>query len=225
VREGLLTPVSETQILRLFRFRPVRKGFDALLRDVLVPDLLAFPDVVDVYVGRQGPDEMGERLVASVWTTRSAMTESVGDDFDPATFHPELLAETVDRVLEIHGLDVALRFDEAEAASQTPMGILRLVRGQVRPGELATYRDEVRIGTVGDVERGHGPIALYLAIQPPDHFVTMSVWSSWTAVERATGGDVRRPIATRHEERIVTWEASHYECLPNPRPAGSAIRP
>jgi hypothetical protein len=216
--------VSDGRVLRVFRFQPVRKGFDATLRDVLVPDLLAMADVVEVYVGRQGPEEMGERLVASIWASRSAMTSAVGEDFDHPVFHPEHLAETTERILEIHELDIVLRFDDPMAAAH-PMGILRLVRGQVRPGELATYRDEVRVGTVADVEGGHGPLALYLAIEPPDRFVTMSVWSSWTALERATGGDVGRPIATRHEERIVTWEASHYECLPNLGRGGSAIRP
>ena len=45
--------------------------------------------------------------------------------------------------------------------------------------------------------------------------MTLSVWSSWSALEVATGGDVGRPIATRHEERLLAWEAAHYEVLPN----------
>jgi hypothetical protein len=207
--------VSDGRVLRVFRFQPVRKGFDATLRDVLVPDLLAMADVVEVYVGRQGPEEMGERLVASIWASRSAMASAVGEDFDHPVFHPEHLAETTERVLEIHELDITLRFHDAEARSQPATGILRLVRGQVRPGELATYRDEVRVGTVADVEHGHGPLALYLAVEPPDRFVTLSVWSSWAALEAATGGNISRPIATRHEERIEAWEAVHYEILPN----------
>ena len=215
--------MSESRVLRLFRFRPVNKGFDAVLREDLVPDLLAFPAVVDVYVGRQGPDEMGERLVASVWESRSEMAAAVGEDFDPPSFHAEHLDETADRVLEIHELDVAMRFEDAPPGVAPAAGILRLVRGQVRPGELPPYRDEVRRGTIADVEAGHGPLALYLAIEPPDRFVTMSLWSSWSALEAATGGDVRRPIATRHEERILGWEAVHYEVLPNAREAVRAV--
>jgi hypothetical protein len=207
--------VSECGVLRLFRFRPVRKGFDAILRDELIPDLVAFPDLVDVYVGRQGPDEMGDRLVASVWASRAGMSGAVGDSFEPATFHPEYLGETTDRILETHGLDIALRFDAAEVDRRLTTGILRLARGHIEPGELDAYREDVRIGTLADAEAGHGPLALYLATEPPDRFLTLSVWSSWSVLEAATGGDVRRPIATRHAERIKDWGAVHYEVLPS----------
>ena len=80
--------MSEHHVVRLFRFRPVRSGFDAILRDVLVPGLFAFDDIDDVYVGRQGPDELGERVVVSVWTSRSSMVEAVGDHFDPPNSIP-----------------------------------------------------------------------------------------------------------------------------------------
>ncbi len=152
MREGRPNPVSECRVLRLFQFRPVRKGFDAVLRDELIPDMVAFPDLVDVYVGRQGPDEMGDRLVASVWASRAAMSSAVGEGFAPATFHPEHLEETTERILEAHDLDVVLRFDPGDVASPPAAGILRLVRGQVRPGELATYRDQARLGTIADSE-------------------------------------------------------------------------
>jgi hypothetical protein len=216
--------VSESRVLRIFRFQPVRKGFDAVLRDVLVPDLFAIPEVADVYVGRQGPDEMGERLVASIWESRAAMAAAVGEDFDHPVFHPEHLAETTERILEIHELDIALRFAEARRGTQPATGIVRVLRGRVRPGELATYLDEVRIGTAADADSGHGPLALYLAVEAPDRFVTLSVWSSWAALEAATGGNVSRPIATRHEERILAWQASHYECLPNMLPGAPVDR-
>ena len=55
--------------------------------------------------------------------------------------------------------------------------------------------------------------------------MTLSVWSSWSALEIATGGDVNRPIATRHAERIHVWEAVHYELLPNMTPPGAGGRP
>ncbi len=160
--------MSECRVLRLVRFRPVHKGFDATLRDHLIPDLVAFPDLVDVYVGRQGPDEMGERLVASVWGSRSAMTTAVGQTLDPSTFHPERLAETIDQALDVHELDLALRFDAAPAPIKSETGILRLVRGQVRPGEIAAYREAVRLGTIADADDGHGPLALYLAVELPE---------------------------------------------------------
>lgn len=215
MREGLPAPVSDHRVLRLFRFRPVRKGFDAVLRDALIPDLVAFPDLVDVYVGRHGPDEMGERLVASVWESRSAMRSAVGDTFDQPVFHPEYIDETTDRGLDIHPLDLTLRLDDAVVGVQPATGILRLTHGQVHPGELDAYREDVRLGTIADVEAGHGPLALHLATEPPDGFVTLSVWSSWSVLEIATGSDVNRPIATRHPERIRTLDIVHYEVLPN----------
>jgi hypothetical protein len=193
----------------------MRKGFDAILRDELIPDLVAFPDLVDVYVGRQGPDEMGERLVASVWESRSAMAAAVGEGFDPATFHPEHLHETTDRVLEMEDLAIAMRFDHPPAMSESTAGILRVARGHIHPGELDAYREDVRLGTLADADAGHGPLALYLAVDPPDRFLTFSVWSAWSVLEAATGGDVRRPLATRHAERIKDWGAVHYETLPN----------
>ena len=57
--------MAQPGTLRLSTFRPARVGFDGLLRDTLVPELLAFPQLVDLHVGRQGPDETGARLVAS----------------------------------------------------------------------------------------------------------------------------------------------------------------
>ena len=71
--------MAQLGTLRLFTFRPARAGFDALLRDTLLPDLLAFPALQDLHVGRQGPDDLGPRLVASVWSSRDAMTGAVGD--------------------------------------------------------------------------------------------------------------------------------------------------
>ena len=50
-------------------------------------------------------------------------------------------------------------------------------------------------------------------------FVTLSTWTEWDVVEDATGGDIRRPAATRHAERLVAWSASHFEVV-GPEPAG-----
>jgi hypothetical protein len=215
MREGRLNPVSECRVLRLFRFRPVRKGFDAVLRDELIPDLVAFPALIDAYIGRQGPDEMGERLVASVWESRAAMSADVGEGFEPAIFHPEQLDGITDRALDVEELTIAMHFDDVPALPESTAGILRLARGHIQPGELDAYREDVRLGTLADAKAGYGPLALYLAIDPPDRFLTMSVWSSWSVLEAATGGDVRRPLATRHAERIKDWGAVHYEILPS----------
>jgi choline dehydrogenase-like flavoprotein len=201
--------VAEPPILRLFSFRPVQSAFDTVLRDVMVPDLRRFPELLDLYLGRRGPDELGPRLIASVWSSRSGMILAVGEHFDPPTFHPEYLDATTDRMLEILPLAVSLRFERP-----TPARIMRALRGRIRPGARDAYVEETRIGTLADVAAGRGPVALHLATGPgDDDFVTLSVWETWSDIEAATGGVVDRPIATRHPERIIEWDASHYELI------------
>ena len=201
--------MAEPPILRLFSFRPVQSAFDAVMRDVMVPDLRLFPGLLDLYLGRRGPDELGPRLIASIWSSRSAMIPAVGEHFDPPIFHPEYLDSTADRVLEILPLAVSLRFERPEQAR-----IMRALHGRIRPGERDAYIEEARIGTLADDAAGRGPIALHLATGPgDDDFVTVSIWEKWSHIEAATGGDVERPIATQHPERIIDWDASHFELI------------
>ena len=56
-------------------------------------------------------------------------------------------------------------------------------------------------------------MALYLATDGVDAFVTMSAWRSWHDIELATGGDIHRPRATRHPERLVAWDVEHFELV------------
>lgn len=201
-----------TGVLRLFTFRPARTAFDSVLRVEMVPDLLGRDGVRDVYVGRQGPDELGPRIVASVWAAREAMSRTVGETLDEPVFHPEYLRETADRNLAWMPLAFGFRFERPE-----PPGVLRLVDGTVRSGELDNYVEEAHDGTLDDAARGQGPIALYLARRGENDFVTLSVWPDWATLEAATGGTIDRPTATRHAERLTNWSASHYEVLPNLR--------
>jgi hypothetical protein len=201
--------VAEPPVLRVFSFRPVHSAFDAVLRDVMVPDLRRFPELLELHLGRRGPDELGPRLVASIWSSRGAMAAAVGEGFDPPTFHPEYLDETADRVLEIMPLAVSFRFERPD-----PARIMRATRGRIRPGERAAYVEEARLGTLADAESGRGPVALHLGTGPgDDDFLTVSVWERWSDIEAATGGDIERPIATRHPERIVDWDATHFEII------------
>jgi hypothetical protein len=57
-------------VMRLFRFRPASAGFDAILRDVLVPDMLRLPGIRGVFAGRVGPDDAGDRIIASLWSSQ-----------------------------------------------------------------------------------------------------------------------------------------------------------
>lgn len=195
-------------MLRLFRFRATHAGFDEVLRTTLLPDLMTQAGLVTAYSGRQGPDEIGPRIVASAWTTREAMESAVGPRL--GTFHPELLVDTTDRSLEVLPLVIERRFIAHDEAR-----ILRQLRGTVRSGEIDLYVEEARAGTELDARSDHGPCSLFLAKAADDTFVTMSAWRSWHDIELATGGDVRRPRATRHHERLVDWEVDHFEIVPS----------
>ena len=56
-------------------------------------------------------------------------------------------------------------------------------------------------------------VFLYLAADPPDRFLTLSLWPDWSAIERATGGDVHRPMSTKDSARIVDMDIVHYEVV------------
>lgn len=202
--------MSDRPVIRLFRFRPARVEFDQTLRTIMVPDLRRIDGLIDVHVGRHGPEQLDGRVVATIWTDRAAMEAGMGRSLAESTFHPDRLSETVDHEFETHELDVMLRFSGGR-----PSTLLRLFRGQVKPGELAAYIEEARAGTMADVEAERGPAALYLAVDPPDRFVTLSLWPDWAAIERATGGDIRRPISTKDSARIVEMDIVHYEVVPD----------
>jgi hypothetical protein len=189
--------MSGTPVLRIHRFRPLAVGIDVVLRNRLA-ELRALPGLLDVAVGRQGPDELGPRVLASVWESEAAMPPPLG----------RALGDVADAAIEVAPIRVLFRADAGVAPR-----IIRVFRGRVRPGELARYVEEVRVGTAADDAAGHGPLALYLAESDaaPDGFVTLSTWTSWPAVEAATGGDVNRPVATRHPERIASADVTHYE--------------
>jgi hypothetical protein len=200
--------LNDRPVIRLFRFRPLRAEVDHTLRSVMLPDLRRLDGLIDVHVGRRGSDQVGERIVASVWRDQDAMVAGVGPSLAASTFHPERLADTTDQVLDVDELAVLLRFDPAPPAT-----LLRLFQGTVRAGELDAYVAEARAGTLADAGAGRGPSALYLTVQPPDRFVTVSLWPDWTAIERATGGDVQRPVATKDSTRLVGMDVDHYEVV------------
>ena len=199
--------MGEGSVIRLFTFRAARPAFDEILRDVIMPELWVQPGIMDCYSARQGPDEIGPRVVASVWESQSAMVAALGETLG-STFHPEYLDETTDRVLEVVPLEIAERFEATE-----PARILRILRGIVASGEMAAYVDDVRTGMHIDVASSDGPVSLYLGSSGGDTFITVSAWRKWTDIELATGGDVHRPRATRRPERLIDWDVGHFEIV------------
>jgi hypothetical protein len=204
--------LDEGVILRLFAFRPLGSGaaFDAALRDAVLPDLLAIDGVRDAYVGRHGPDENGERVIASVWASRLQMAAHLGESSDIGRFHAELVHDFTSSRLDVLPIHVAVSTERPE-----PPRILRVFRGEVREGETEAYLEEARAGTLSDAAMNEGLVALYLGVEWPSRFVTVSAWTGWAAIEEATGGNTRQPLATRNAERLVAFDVGHYEILPN----------
>jgi hypothetical protein len=200
--------VALAPAIRLFGFRPIRPAFDNVIRDWIVPAICAQPGAVDVYVGRHGPDELGPRLVVSVWESNPAMVFAFGPS--SAARRPEDLDGIADQTVEVLSPEIIHRVAHPVDSPR----IIRVFRGLARAGQLDSYIEETRDGVVADVAAGHGPTAFYLARgTTADGFVAVSVWSGWSAIELATGGDVRQPMSTRRRELIATFEATHYEAI------------
>ncbi|HSK53079.1 MAG TPA: hypothetical protein VLA44_10010 [Clostridia bacterium] len=214
--------------LRLISFRSTADSavLDAALRNGVLAEIARAADVVDAFLARHGPTDPGVRIVATVrepaldgvagakLAELTALSALDGDVFDPAG---------VDLV-RLLPIAFSARFDRAE-----PPQILRIFRGTVLPGRLDEYIGRAAEGTTIDGRSIEGLCGLYLATEPPDDFVTLSVWRDWGSIELATGGNVRRPMATRHAELIARGTAQHYElvatapgAVANPRPGHSA---
>jgi hypothetical protein len=205
--------------LRLAIFRPEAAGaeVDAVLRDDVLPELCRMPGIADVYAGRVGEDHT-DRVVASVWLGStltlpdSRLEERLLVDVLPATAAGGALAT------ESLPLDVAARFDRHE-----PPGILRIFRGTVKDEDLDAYIADAQGGMLQDAEVNAGLIAFYLGRTGPASFLTVSAWTAWDAIERATGGNVRDPFATRNSSRLSTFSIRHFEIVPDlQRPAAPA---
>ena len=67
---------------------------------------------------------------------------------------------------------------------------------------------------MADAVVNDGLVAFALGAAAADAFVTVSAWTGWPAIEEATGGNTRVPIATRNAIRLTGFEVSHFELLP-----------
>jgi hypothetical protein len=190
---------------------------DALLREAIVPRLLERDEILDAWIGRHGSRTDQSRVLASTWCVEPG----------PAPADLELLgqpglpdgASVVDSVDEIE-LAIHARFNRSE-----PARVLRVFRGRVKPGELDDYVGQARSGMAADSEVNDGLIAFALATEPPDSFITVSAWTGWPAIEAATGGNTRRPGATRNAGRLADFSVAHYEILPETPDRRGATEP
>ena len=72
---------------------------------------------------------------------------------------------------------------------------------------------ELRTHLAEDVLSGSPPTRIYLADTGHDAFLTVSAWCEWDDLERATGGNVHQPLATRRTDRLVEWDVAYYEIV------------
>ncbi len=198
--------MSEPAIVRLFHVQPARPAFDTTLRDSVLADLRALPGVMRVWAGRQGPGELGTRLIVSVWSSRVAMKAALGDDREDARFHPEYLDAT-DRRIEVLSVVVM-------EASPVPLvtGILRVTRGSLSDGDMTGYARLVLHDVTGWRDDGTGPRAVVLASGDEQEVVMISTWPDWAAIESATGASVDDPLRVKRD-RLSGFQVDHYELV------------
>lgn len=196
-------------VLRLVRFRSVGAGFDAALRASLRSALDDVTGLRTIVAGRIGPGEDGERILVSAWDSEDALRDAIADGSAPVPVPRDLVDDGA--IEPVETLPIAIELDLQQ---EVPIAIIRVVTGITRRGQLDAYVADAREGTLHDRAAGEGPLALYLAIAPPDRFVTISLWGGWSHVEAATGADHEHVDRTRHAERLATWTAEHYEVIP-----------
>ncbi len=211
-------------LLRLFATPapPFDAVFDSAVRDAILPRYLATPGIVDVLVGRDG--ETGGRLLISVWEEASLPDDGI--DAAPvggSGSAGEVIGPPEARSLEgeLRLLPVAVAVVPADRAVHPR--VIRVFHGRVREDQLATYVEEVRRGATADASGG-GLVALYLATDGDREFVTVSAWTDWDSLSRATGGDTRQPDRTRHAERLESWTVQHLEAIPAVPPPATTSR-
>jgi hypothetical protein len=199
-------PASLMRVLR-FRAPGVDAVVEANLRAALARPPWDAAGLVGTFAGRRGGEFPGEHAVVSLWASAGEMVAALALHPTP----PELatLPESTDVDLVAVQLALVLEFDRSDTVQ-----VLRIYRGEVHPGELEAYVEDAREGTHADVTAGYGPHALYLGVDPPTRFVTVSLWSSWDQIQSATGADLREPITTRHAHRLRAGTAQLYELLP-----------
>jgi hypothetical protein len=188
---------------------------DALIRRRGIAAISALPGVVEVYAGRRGPDQNGERVIASVWAANgsdSGATQRERLEFDLAGLEPSVQCVST----EVVPLLLALRYP-TDAVPR----VLRVFRGEIRDGRVDEYLDAARDGADRDAHLPEGPNALYLAMTGQSSFLTVSIWPSWAAIQERTGSDMHHPVSTQHRELLKSGSAFHYEILPpEPTTAG-----
>jgi hypothetical protein len=190
--------------MRLSHLHALRPGWDAILRESVVPELRGHPGVIRVFAGRQGPDEIGLRILVSIWDSEEAMLRAFGGD--PEAESPAM-GETSGRRVELLPIVVS------SMGRSLGTGILRVARGSIRHGDLEDYAHLVAQELQHDLEGRPGPNAVVLAGTGERGFVMVSAWPDWASIEAATGASIADPLRTKRAAGLESFHAEHYELL------------
>jgi hypothetical protein len=213
--------LSAEPLLRLVAFRSTADAavLDTALRERVLPEIGRLPGIELLYAARRAPWESGERVIVTVRTVGLGVAAGRDEVAFLTALGPELVDPTLIDGGEVMPIASSVRFERSEAPR-----ILRVYRGVVVPGRLAAYIQRADDGARADGATITGLCGLHLASEPPGRFITVSTWLDWASIEQATGGDVRRPMATRHPELIAHGEAAHFEIVPTVEPPPAAPR-
>lgn len=180
---------------------------DAALREEIIPDLSRLPDIRHCFAARRGLGGDELRVIATVWEAGRPVPES--PEIQPIGAASRDVRPLLERAqVDVLPIEVRARFARPEEAR-----ILRVFRGHVSASEMDAYLAEARTGMLADASINSGLSAFYLGTSRPNDFVTISAWTSWSAIEQATGGDVRRPFATRNSARLASHDVAHFEIV------------
>jgi hypothetical protein len=210
-RESVVT----VDVVRITRFRTQRPAFDSVLRAKILPSRRAMTGVNAVFAGRQGPTEVGARILVTLCSeaspaARPEASHAGGAGPVPAPDDGTEAYEGTDghevEVLPVLALDLA----------PTPLttGILRISRGRLGATDVATYAELVRRDLARhDIGRA-GPRDFVVAGsgQGPS-FTMISTWPDWAAIEEATGATIAEPLITKRLTGLDAFEVIHYELL------------
>ena len=197
-------------LLRLLDFRPDARTevTDRYIREQLEPSLLVNDELRFLFSGRSRDDHGETRQVVSIWDGGSADEHDLESKLHQP-FECERSELVSSRKISVLPISFFRTTDLAEAA------ILRVFRGRTHPGTLDVYVDEARARSQVKGAENRRARAVFMATRQPDEVLAISIWPDWDTVSEATGGNLQTPIATRNPERLLSWEASHYEIVPS----------
>jgi hypothetical protein len=207
--------VHSHSVLRVTRFASAAPAdrIDAVLRDAM-PAFLAQPGLSAAWFGRRTTAAGVERALVSVWRTVVAETAGLRS-------LEELQREADIGAPERIALPVAF---DIRVERPAPAAILRIYDGLTFPGKLDTYVADARAATERDAVRPGGPLAVCMAIDRPDRFVTASVWSDWASLQEYTAGDISRPLVSRDTALLAGGSPTHYEIIASGWAQGASAR-